>query len=119
MILIVFSLAVSAVSAHDNLTDETGAIDEDIVINIDNSEDNLNASSVSSKTFRDLNNFISNSTSTDIYLPDDYKFSEESDSDYVDGIVISKSINIFGNGHTIDGSSKARIFYLNEGVRQN
>lgn len=62
-------------------------------------------------SFESLNNKII-SSSDEINLTHDYSFNEENDIEYTDGIVISKSITINGNGFTIDAKGIARIFNI-------
>ncbi len=64
-----------------------------------------------------INGAASGSTIT---LDKNYKFYADSDSAYVNGINITKSITINGNGYTIDGSnSGARLFVLYDHVTMN
>ena len=51
--------------------------------------------------------YLNNST---IYLGDDYKYIEDSDFEFKEGIIINRTLTIEGNGHMINGSDLARIF---------
>ena len=62
-------------------------------------------------SFESLNNKIIYS-SEEITLTHDYSFNEENDTEYIDGIVISKPITINGNGYTVDANGIARIFKI-------
>ncbi len=113
-IVFVALLSMSAISASDNLTSST---DDDSLCSIDNSDDSLDASedevkASSSNTFTDLYNLIVANDDSNVILNQDYTFSEASDNNLVNGIPISKSIIIRGNGFTINGANKARIFNL-------
>ena len=66
-------------------------------------------------TFCDLNKTINGNDSAIINLDKDYTFNPATDSDFTAGIVINRNITIYGNGHTIDGNKKARIFQINGG----
>ena len=67
---------------------------------------------VTSGTFTELNDLIqSASDGQTIYLYKDYKY-VDSDSAYIYGIPIHHNIIINGQGHTINGSDKARIFLV-------
>ena len=67
------------------------------------------------ESFTSLNQVINGGSST-ISLTKDYKFNNETDSDFAGGITISKALVIIGNGHKIDGSNLARIFTINSRV---
>lgn len=113
-ILLAALLSMSSISASDNLTDN---INNDTLAAFDNSMDFINVddnevSSVSSKTFTDLFNLINDNDDSRVILEQNYAFSMQSDSDLINGIPISKSISIQGNGFTIDGANQARIFNL-------
>lgn len=60
-------------------------------------------------SYSDLAKLIRLSSGT-LTLYQDYKYNSGSDSAYKNGITISKTMTIDGNGHTIDGSSTATIF---------
>lgn len=120
LILIVSLFSVSTVSATDNLTtDNIVSDDEGTVISSSNdiltSFDAQNLSS-SPKSFSDLNDLISGTTSLNVYLDSDYAFSKDSDSAFANGIPINRAVNIYGNGHTIDGANQARIFIVSDSV---
>ena len=63
----------------------------------------------SQTTFSALNKTINDNGQSEIYLENNYKFNE-SDADFKDGIIINRTITVYGNGHTIDGNGSARIF---------
>ena len=115
LLFIALTLSISASCASDNISlDETGDIltsqdfNEDLSINDNNhiSENNINSS------FSDLSAEI-NSASQNIELTNDYAFNEESDGDYVKGILISKNdFVINGNNHIIDAKNKAGLFTI-------
>ena len=65
-------------------------------------------------TFNDLNNAINDNTDSTIYLSHNYKYNSASDSGFTNGITISRDLNIYGNGVTIDGNNMARIFYVTD-----
>ena len=103
-ILFVAFLSVSVVSASDNVTDIDN--DEYLARGINESD----ALEESPKTFTDLNKLINDNQDIQINLDCDYVFSKISDSHLTEGITISRSISIYGNGHTIDANNQARIF---------
>ena len=70
----------------------------------------------SDKTFTDLNNTINGNNDPEIPLEYNYYFVEAVDSQFKNGIVISRDIVINGNNKVIDGSGLARAFYVAEGV---
>ena len=61
-------------------------------------------------TFWDLNQTINADTQSEINLINNYTFNPDYDADFVDGIVINRSVTIKGNGFTINAKGKARIF---------
>lgn len=65
----------------------------------------------SKATFKDLNDLILNSN--EIVLDKDYAYFN--DTEFNEGIVISKSLTIDGRGHTIDANKFARIFNISSG----
>ena len=115
LLFIVLILSISGSCASDNISlDENEDIltsqdfNEDLSINDDNHiiKNNMNSS------FSDLSTTI-NSTSKSIELTNDYIFNEESDENYVKGIVIEKNdFVINGNNHIIDAKNKAGLFTI-------
>ena len=103
--MVIFLFSISAASAHDNTTNDIGICDDQtnqVTLEIDEIGN-----------FTDLNNEISKITAGGNYtLKKDYTYSPN-DSDYVNGINITNdNIVIDGNGHTINGAGKARIFNI-------
>ena len=96
IVICIFLLSLSTVSANDNST------------TLNKSDEMLSAGEL---TFTNLNEKINSDDST-VTLTDDYKFNSNTDSDFKNGIVISRPMNILGNGHTIDGANAARIFNI-------
>ena len=88
--------------------------DEDIVAS--SQGDVISASNKG--TFTELQNMIYNASSGDtITLQKDYAYDEGLNKGM--GILILKDLTINGNGHTLDGMSKSRIFFTMFGVRDN
>ena len=120
-IFLVSLLAVSAVNAADNATEDIVGIEEttDEVVSVNEnqtiSEDDVLRDSPG--TFTDLANEIANAKG-ELNLNKDYKYTS-SDSSYKEGIIIDKSIVINGNGHTINGNNQARIFNVRAEVVLN
>ena len=125
IIICLFAMqSVSAIDANDTAiaaTEDSLEIDQaaDDVIGV---EDDMELASsgtnevlkADEQTFTDLNEAINGNDDNDIYLTSDYKYSSE-DSSFNMGIVINRDVNIYGNGHTINGSDEARIFKINVG----
>ena len=136
-IFIISLLAVSAVSAADNATDDIISTDvskdvvgientTDKVVSIESpaddsagvknqddgliSENDDNVLTANPKTFTDLNNLINGNDDSDVYLESNYTFSMDSDSAFIEGIHINRDVTVHGNGHTIDGDNSAGIF---------
>ncbi|MCQ2963983.1 MAG: Ig-like domain repeat protein [archaeon] len=116
----IFCISLGVVSAGDNVDISVEDISDDCVRNnvnvqTDNvrvSED-INNLSEEYRTFKELNETISNCTTNEITLEYDYKYDSNNDEDFVSGININKNISINGNGHTIDGFNTARAFNVN------
>ena len=68
--------------------------------------------SFSLNSFFALKYQINNYYSEELTLDHDYKYNETSDCNLTDGIPITGTIKINGNGHAIDGAGAARIFLL-------
>jgi hypothetical protein len=68
--------------------------------------------SAGTKTFTDLNKLINGNKNRKIYLNNDYTYDSKTDSKFKYGIKITRSVTIYGNGHTISGNEKARIFFV-------
>ena len=60
--------------------------------------------------FTDLNRIVNGNSNSTINLSNNYKYNEESDQDFVNGIIIDRDLTIYGNGITLNGNSMARIF---------
>ena len=116
--LAIFLFGIAGVWASDtndtvtgNMDDSAVGLSDDDIMGIDENEDVLNANE---KTFGDLNSKINGNSDRDIYLDSDYKYSDR-DSDFMYGISIDRDLNVYGNGHTINGSTEARIFEIKNG----
>lgn len=103
--LLLAVLTIASASAADNATDEALSeitTDDDTI----SSQEEIEIIAADDGTFTSLQNKINNGGST-ISLDRDYTYDEGFD---VNGIKISKSVTINGNGHTLNGLSKSRIF---------
>ena len=120
-------LAVSVVSATDNTTidiisiednDNTGAIDETILIGQTNNEEIIDAGN---EPFTTLQDEIDDTTCSTITLKNNYAYDDNIDNLIMEGIIISKKLTIDGDGHTINGNNLARIFNVenNEVILKN
>jgi len=104
------------VTSEDNLeidktADDTIGVGEDT--DLASSEEN-EILTEGEQTFANLNTTINGNADKDIYLNGNYKYSSGDDS-FKNGIIIDRDVNIYGNGHTINGSGEARIFQVNGG----
>ena len=74
----------------------------------------ISISAVSAEgNFTALQNEISTTTLSNIDITQDYVYDEDMDEDIDKGIVIDKTnFTINGNGHTIDGNNKVRVFKI-------
>lgn len=110
---------MASVNAEDNVTSDIVSIsdnasDLDVIEIVD--YDNLK---VSPGSFTDLNAIVNNENVWTVYLDSDYAYDSSKDSSFKNGITLSRSINIYGNGHTIDGMNTARIFNVDNYVNFN
>ena len=67
-------------------------------------------------SFNDLNTFIG-SAGSEVILEHDYAYDNDYDSQFVNGIPITKNVVIKGNGHIIDAGGLARIFNISNGAQ--
>ena len=61
-------------------------------------------------TFTKLNETINDNSNSTIYLSNNYKYNNNSDSNFQEGILINRNLTIKGNGVTLDGNMMSRIF---------
>ena len=118
--------AISTVTASDlNSTDvQTSQDDETALEQIDSNQDEIqktdenqeNILTDGPKSYSDLNRTINGNTDSLIVLNDDYTYNEDTDSAFLNGVRITRSMTIDGNGHTINGISKSGGFYANATV---
>ncbi len=118
-ILILFTL--SAVSAADNATTDVVGLEDvnDEVISVEKIQviektENDDVLKEGNNSFGDLEKLIDSAESgSTIVLDRDYI----NDGYKVDGIKIEKDITIDGQGHTLDGHYKSRIFQVSDGSK--
>ena len=103
MIFAILFLVAGAVSASENVTDDDASV---------SSSDAEIISAKATGSFTELQNIINKAKKGDtINLNKNYAYAN---GDSEDGIVISKSISINGNGAVLDGKDTARIFVITE-----
>ena len=114
ILLFVFLISLTGVSAVDNQTDNNSIDSTDMINEKDNvlveknNEEITNG--IDDGTFSALQNMINNANSSTITLEHDYAYDE---GFTVDGIKITKNfITIDGKNHTINANNKARIFNI-------
>ena len=127
-------LAIGAVNATDVNSTEDAIAQEDISIDnqaddtisqedisIDNQAEDLSTTQqedvleADDGTFTSLKNKIDNAeVGSTVTLANDYKYD---DGFTTDGVYINKDLTINGNGHTLNGLSKSRIFKIGSGVK--
>ncbi len=116
--------SVSTVFASDNNDTIIASDDDDIVA--ENILDDLEATTNNEQSLEETEDTIDDGTYTalqtkidqasagsTINLTRDYKYNDN--FKFTSGIFINKDITINGNGHTIDGMGKSRIFNINYG----
>ena len=128
LVILVSLLCVSAVSAADDAasdviadtdTNDVTVLEESIDdVSLADSQSGENVltdnSSQSVHTFTDLEEKIVNAEKT-IELTSDFNNTEDNYNDG-NGIIINHDLTINGNGHTIDGNNKGRIFNVQSGA---
>lgn len=112
-------LSLSAVSAADNFENQTA--EGELYASIETSVENLSSEdsdivTAGTKSFTELNTLINDAASFQVTLDGSYKYNPNSDSDFKNGIPISRSLVLEGNGFTIDGNNEARIFQVSSYV---
>ena len=125
----VFLMAVSLVSAEENVSADfagmdnatcnlAGVSDYDELTQADDdlaSDSNEDILKTNTKTFSDLYAEI-NSGDSEVYLSGNYTYNNASDSYYKNGIYIKQAMTIHGNGAVIDAKSSARIFMVYDNI---
>ena len=104
--LILFCISAINAEPIDTIS-ETDSVD--INIESDITAISIADTSDAAGSFSDLNNQINNGN-REINLTKNYTYDSDNDGNFKNGINITKSITINGNGHTIDGKNIARIF---------
>lgn len=88
---------------------DTASVDSNVKLNEGAGSNTLGADS---KSFSDLNNTIADNTFVE--LTEDYAFDEATDSDFINGIVISTAnFTLNGNNHIIDAKGSNILFSFN------
>ena len=117
LILVIFTVAgVNASDVNDTVV--ASDVNDDVISNAEQIEeisisDDGNLITDTPKTMTELKDTIDSTQNVTIILNDDYSYSDD-DSDLKNGIEISKSITIDGQGHKIDGAGKMRIFQVTD-----
>ena len=140
LLILVFILSISTISATEDTTNkDVISVDNNQKINLETNiqydgvstskenvelnlkennndkedksgEDETTTDNEDPLNFIDLNNTINGNNNSTIYLSNDYKFNNDSDYNLYDGVKITRDLEIYGNGITIDANNMARIF---------
>ena len=100
---------------ENDIVDLEESLDETSLENVNDNvidEDQKDLLKSDPKTFSSLNDTINGNNDSDVYLDSDYKFENASDSNFINGIIINRSVTIHGNGFTIDGNNTSRMFLI-------
>ena len=93
--------------------------DEELILEDNDVDKPILGEKASTGSFKDLDDLINNQYSSNdtITLSCNYTFNgtDDDDSGFIHGISINRGVTIDGNGCTIDGSQKARIFNIGNG----
>ena len=131
-IFIIGLIAISGVSANEidsdiaDISNSNGVVNTDEMnnqqISLEDStilssncyeEESLEAESqLTNCNFSSLNSTINDNYDSEINLNTNYTFNNNSDSIFTNGINITRSLTINGNGHTINANNQARIFRI-------
>ena len=124
--ILVTLLAVSTVSAAENVTSDVVGVDDndDVMENVNNNVNTASDSFINKTTFGGLVFKIDSSTDGNVSLDRDYTFIGA--EYYIDpvsgtktlvvdsnGITVNRSLTINGNGHTINAANGASFFIVN------
>ena len=122
-LLLCFIISIQAASAADMdnatlTTDQLDTVDSVSEANdldtYSSSQNNDVLTAGGAGNFTELQNLINNATGPSITLDKDYEFSD-GDAGLINGIVISKNIEIIGNGHKLNGNNLSAIFSVTQG----
>ena len=108
--LILFCISAVNAETIDN-NSEVDSVD----INIKSATMPVATTTDADGSFTDLNNEVNRAVNGEITLEKNYTYEEETDGEFKNGINITQSISINGDGHTIDGKNIARIFFVTNG----
>lgn len=117
MLLILFiMITISSISAADT----SQSVDSDVIsldVSNENNDEILSTENSNPGTFTDLLNTLSGKS--EVTLDRDYTYNRATDKKLINsfqqGIKLSGSIVIHGNGHTLDANHKMGILYLSDG----
>ena len=118
-IFLVSFFVMASVNAVDDFNNDTVSADNNLSDASLVESINDEVLSANTKSFSDLNSLINDGSSWNIHLESDYTYNPVTDSQFVNGIPISRSINIYGDGFTINANSQARIFDVSNYVNFN
>ena len=111
---IILEESISEDALNEN-NDEELILEENTNSSLDSAEDELpalNEGETTPGTFRELQDLIDNSETSEITLSKNYTYNNAGDLSPREGIVISRSVSINGNGAVIDGSNISHIFTI-------
>ena len=126
-LLLILLICINTVNAEDISINDTISLDEDVIEVVDSYHNHSQLSSVlvdspfkaatltaSGGNLSSLQTLINSASPGDtIVLTGDYYWDE---GVTVEGLLISKSLTIEGNGHTIDALSRSRVFRVTDGT---
>ena len=119
IILIVLSIsAVNAIDENNTLHSDTQNNEYNCIISEDNTQNNnlllYDANIQSGKSMNELKNIIDSSPIDKVKLTSDFLYNYSKDNDLEEGIPITKSMTIDGQGHKIDANHKMKIFQIRD-----
>ena len=119
---LLYPINLSLSTTIDTLSKDTAGLNEKITFQADNIGNTIISAKVENvqsditieiidgMSFWDLNRTINGNNDTEITLNQSYRYNPKIDSDFINGIIINRTVRINGNNNTINGSDIARIF---------
>ncbi|WP_405322275.1 peptidoglycan-binding protein [Methanobrevibacter thaueri] len=107
---------IDEITASDDSQTVEQSDDEELILEDNDVDKPILGEKASTGSFTDLDDLINNQYGSNdtITLSCNYTFNgtDDDDSGFIHGIIINRGVTIDGNGCTIDGSQKARIFNI-------
>ncbi len=119
---LLYPINLSLSTTIDTLSKDTAGLNEKITFQADNIgnaiisakvenvQSDITIEIIDGMSFWDLNRTINGNNDSEITLNQSYRYNPKIDSDFINGIIINRTVRINRNNNTINGSDIARIF---------